>query len=250
MSTLKSTGIQVPDPMWTSLYKAGSAAALAVLLLVPLQMLVFLISPPPSTVIGWFALFQRSPVVGLLDMDLLMILDTLLLGVVVLALYMCLRRFSPSLMTIALAAELVAIPTYFASNPAFEMLSLSRQHALATTEPQRAAFEAAGHAMLSTWQGTAFNVSYILMAIAPLVIAWVMRKTAVFSKTIATLGLTFGVLNLVPASAGKVGLVLSLLSLIPMYLWLALLARRLHHLAKNSSVTPTPQGRDQQLAPA
>lgn len=54
-----------------TLYRLGAAAAIGVLVLVPLQMLVFGTTPPPDTVTGWFALFQRNALLGLLDMDLL-----------------------------------------------------------------------------------------------------------------------------------------------------------------------------------
>jgi hypothetical protein len=201
-----------------------------VLALVPLQMAVFLIWPLPSGVTDWFALFQRSRLVGLVDMDLLLIVDNVLLVLMFLALYAALRRASKSFMTIAMTLELMAVTAYFASNTAFEMLALSNQHAAATTEAQRAVLEAAGQAMLVTWQGTAFNVGYVLGALAVIVASSVMLRSRVFSKATAYFGLMFGLLNVVPASAGKLGLVLSILSLVPMWVWLVLIARRLFQL--------------------
>ena len=65
-------------------------------------------------------------------------------------------------MAIALVFELVGIVTYFASTAAFEMLSLSNQYAFATTDAERSVLLAAGQVMLAIWQGTAFNVSYII----------------------------------------------------------------------------------------
>jgi hypothetical protein len=56
--------------------------------------------------------------VGLLNMDLLLAVDYMFLGVVFLALYAALRRASPSAMAIALALELVAVAIYFASTAA------------------------------------------------------------------------------------------------------------------------------------
>ena len=40
-----------------------------------MQILVFLISPPPETVTGWFDLFQSSMLIGLLNLDLLLMVD-------------------------------------------------------------------------------------------------------------------------------------------------------------------------------
>jgi hypothetical protein len=42
-------------------------------------MVVFFLWPPLSSVIGWFTLFWDNALVGLLDMDLLVIVDYLLL---------------------------------------------------------------------------------------------------------------------------------------------------------------------------
>ena len=213
---------------WQTLHKLGGVTALAVLALIPIQMVVFFIWPPPSSVIGWFTLFQDNALVGLLDMDLLLIVDYLLLIGLFSALWASLRRANESLMAIALILQLVATATYLASTVAFEMLTLSNQYATATTEVERSIFLAAGQAMLATWQGTAFDVSYILSALAILTVSAVMlRSHHLFSKTTGYAGFSAGVLALVPPTAGTIGVVLSLVSLVPMVIWLALIARRL-----------------------
>jgi hypothetical protein len=60
---------------------------------------------------------------------------------------------------------------------AFEMLTLSNQYATATMDVERSIFLAAGEAMLATWQGTAFDVSYVLSAIAILIVSAVMLRS-------------------------------------------------------------------------
>ena len=213
---------------WQTLHRLGGVSALAVLVLIPIQMVVFFVWPPPNSVIGWFALFQDNALVGLLDMDLLLIVDYLLLIGVFSALWVSLRRANESLMAIALILQLVATATYLASTVAFEMLTLSNQYAAATTEVERSIFLAAGQAMLATWQGTAFDVSYVLSAIAILIVSAVMlRSHHLFSKTTGYAGLSAGVLALVPPTAGTIGVIFSLVSLVPMVIWLALIARRL-----------------------
>jgi uncharacterized membrane protein YhaH (DUF805 family) len=111
---------------------------------------------------------------------------------------------------------------------AFEMLSLSSQYATATTEVERSIFLAAGQAMLATWQGTAFDVSYVLSGLAIIIVSAVMLRSHhyLFSKTTGYAGLSAGVLALVPPTAGTIGLVFSLVSLVPLVVWLALIARR------------------------
>lgn len=214
---------------WQTLHKIGGVTALAVLVLIPIQMVVFFLWPLPNSVIGWFTLFQENALVGLLDMDLLLIIDYLLLIGVFSALWASLRRANESLMAIALILQLVATASYLASTVAFEMLSLSNQYATATTDAERSLFLAAGQAMLVTWQGTAFDVSYVLSALAVLIVSAVMLRNHhnVFSKVTGYVGLSAGVLMLIPPTAGMIGVVFSLLSLVPLVIWLALVARRL-----------------------
>ena len=227
------------DTDWRSLYFIGAISAVAVLALVPLQIAVFIARPPPATVTGWFALFQESRLLGLVDMDLLLIVDNFLLALVFLALWAAMRRRSPSLITVAVTTEIVAVTTYFGSNTAFEMLALGDRYTAAATDAERAVALAAGQAMLATWQGSAFNVSYVLGALAILLASYVMLRSHVFGRPTAWLGLAFGALGLVPASAGRLGFVLSLASLVPMWAWLALTARRLWRFGRG---TATPQG--------
>lgn len=217
---------------WSTLYRVGGVAALAVLALVPIQMVVFFVWPPPTTVSEWFALFQSNALVGLLDMDLLLIVDFVLLGLFFLALYPALRRTSPSLMAIALTAELMAVATYFASAVAFEMLSLSGQYAAAVTDAERSNLLAAGQVMFATWQGTAFDVSYVLAGVAALVASVVMLRSGTFGRVAAYSGILMGAAALVPPTVGTVGLVLSLLSLLPLLPWLFLSGRQLLQLAE------------------
>jgi len=85
--------------------------------------------------------------------------------------------------------------------------------------------------MLAIWQGTAYDVSYVLGAVATLLVATVMLHSHVFGRVTAYLGLVMGVLMLVPPTAGTFALFLSLISLVPTVIWLALLAWRFFQLA-------------------
>lgn len=220
------------DDDWRTLYRIAAGAAIAVLALVPVQMFVFLRWPPPDAVADWFALYQQNVAVGLIDMDLLLIVDQVLITVVCLALCVALWRASRAWIAIALLFAVVACATYIASNPAFEMLRLSRQFEAAVTPMQRMQALSAGEAMVATWLGSSFATGYVLGALAFLIIATVMLRSDVFSRTTGYIGFVFALLSLVPASAGRLGLVMSLLSLVPMWLWLALVARRLWELAR------------------
>jgi hypothetical protein len=213
---------------WSLLNKVGAVAALIIVGFMPLQMVVFFVWPPPTTVSGWFGLFSENAIVGLLDMDLLLILDYVLLVLVFLALWGVLRRGNEPLVTVALIFQIVGTAAYFSSATAFEMLSLSSQYATVTTDSERSILLSAGQAMLASWQGTAFNVSYVIGAIAALIMSLVMLKNRqLFGRFAAHTGIVAGVLGLVPSTDGQVGLVFSLISLPPLTIWLVLVGKGL-----------------------
>lgn len=133
-------------------------------------------------------------------------------------------------MAIAMALVFVGIATYFPSNIAFSMLSLSDQYAATTTDTPRTMLLASGQALLTGLQSSTFYVSYILMSTAGLIISSVMlRSNNIFSNVTAYVGILASVLGLglfVPT----IGLLLSLISVIPTLMWYILIARRLFRL--------------------
>lgn len=185
MSDLKlspGNDVETNDSKWAWLYKIGGIAALVIVVIIPIQSFIFVTWPPPTTVLGYFTLFQNKWFIGLLDMDLLYLFVSALMIPVYLALYLSLKRINESFMVIALVLGLVGIAAHFSSNTAFEMLSLSHQYTAATTDVQRSILLAAGQGMLTTFQGTAFDVYYILNAITLIIISFVMLKSNIFSK--------------------------------------------------------------------
>jgi len=109
------TDAETADSAWKSLYRVGGAAALIIVVFIPIQFIVFVAWPPPSTVIGWFTLFQNNRLLGLLDLDLLLIVDNALMALMFLALYAALRRANQSFMAIATTFGFVGVAVYFAS---------------------------------------------------------------------------------------------------------------------------------------
>ena len=221
------------DSVWKPLYRVGGAAALITAVLIPIHVIVFIVWPPPleGTVTDWFTLFQDNWLLGLLSMDLLLMADYVLLVPIVLALYAVLRRASEYLMAIGTALFFLAIAVYFASNTAFEMLSLSEGYAVATTEAQRSTFLAAGQAMIATYQGTSFQVSYVLGSVAGIIIGAVMLRSNIFSRVTAYAGILGNVIGFglyVP----MIGLFLSVVSGPVLWIWYILLARRLFQLGR------------------
>ena len=223
------------ETAWKLLYHIGGVVAYIMIALVVVAIVVFLVDPSPTTVIGYFQLFQKSILMGLLALDLVYMVSQILMGLLLLAVCVALRRANPSLIAIALAAGLIAVAVFLTSNPAFGMLSLSSHYAAATSAVQQAQLEAAGQAIMANFTGTAYVVSYILGSIAVLIISVVMLRSMVFSKGTAVVGLIMGIMGLVPASFGTVGLIFAFGSLVPTVIWLFLIARRLLQLGQSRS---------------
>ena len=226
---------------WSALYKGGSLAAAAVVAFIPLQTVIYGVWPPPTTVQGWFSLFAQSALVGLLDMDLLLLVDYLLMCVVVLALYILLRRVAPVLMTVALAGQFLGAAAYFSSATAFEMLALSRQYAVATDPAEQSSLVAAGQVLLASWQGTAYNLSYVLGGGVVLAITGALQRSRLFGRTIVYTGWEMGAMMLVPPTVGAAGLYLSLGSLAPTILWLVLVSRCLFVVSREEATGAPPK---------
>jgi hypothetical protein len=221
------------DSGWDWLFQIGGVAALISAVFIPIQIIVFVAWPPPleGTVSDWFRLFQSNRLIGLIDLDLLLVADNVLLIPILLALYVALRRASESLMAIATALGIVGIILFITSNPAIEMLSLSDRYAAATTDAQRETLLAAGQAMLASWQGTAFHVGYILSSIAGIAIPAIMLRGKLFSKTVAVLGILANAIGL-GLYLPVIGIFLALFSVVFLEIWYILLGRRLLQLGR------------------
>ena len=233
---------------WKNLYKIAGAAAALMAALIPLQVAIYIVWPPPKTITGWFTFFQTDNLLAMLDMDLLLIVDQAFMILIFLALYVSLRKTSPAFMLVALTLGLVGITAYFASSPVFNMLALSSQYATATTEAERAMYLAAGQGIFSMWTGTGYTVGYVIQGLGLLIVALVMLRSPNFSKAIAIVGVIAGIFSLVPSNAGMLGLIFSLGSLIPLEIWSVMLAYRFFQLGKTGNASENAAVRTQTAA--
>ena len=218
------------DSRWNWLYKIGGAATLLAAVVIPIAIVVYIVSPPPTTITGFFTLFQDNTLLGLLALDLLLIIAVVLSIPMVLALYVALRRASESFMAIALTLSLVGATTYFASNTSINMLSLSNQYAAAATDAERAIFLAAGQAMLTIYTGTAFHVNFLIGGAALLIISFVMLRSNIFSKATAYVGIISNIMGFT-LYVPKIGVWLSIVSVVGLFIWYIMIARKLFHLS-------------------
>jgi hypothetical protein len=235
---LQQAELESIDRRWSGVYKAGGAAALMLVAITLAEFVTFILVQPPvdGSAGDWFALFQKSALLGLLGFESLLVIYALLSVLVSVALFAALRPASPSLSAIFLVLSVIGSMAFVMARPALEMLYLSNQHAAATTEAQRAALLAAGEAMVAVFHGTAFQVSYILGSITGLLIAAAMLRSDVFSRATAYLRIGSSVLDFGIYIPG-IGLFISLFSVLFLLAFNLLVGRRLLQLGSSASKT-------------
>ncbi|CAI9407853.1 DUF4386 family protein [Aestuariimicrobium sp. T2.26MG-19.2B] len=210
---------------WRPMVALARVSVLIVVCLIPIQAAIYLLSPPPQTVLEYFSLFQRNPLLGLLDLDLLLTLDYLVMVPLYLAMFLVVRPHAPTVATLALIAGLVSVTLFVVSRDAtFSMWALSSQYQTAT-EAERPALVASGQLLLTLYNGGTFGVSYLLGATSTLLFSWPIWRHRLLGPAVGLVGLITGATMVVPPNVGPVGLVVSLLSLVPTIVWLVLLER-------------------------
>ncbi len=231
----------IPDPLvisdarhvhWHFLYRTAAIAALFSVILFLFQIVAYFVWPPPSTVIGHFSLLQSRPLVGLVSLDFVIIVDEVLAIPICLALYLSLRSFHESLVLIATALSAVSIVCFLIATPALNMLYLSHQYAGASTTAERDGLLGAGQAVLSSWLGTPYEVGYVLGSIDMILISIVMLRSRIFSGFTAYMGFLSGAVGF-GVYVPKVGVFISILSVVGMQIWYVMIALTLLRLSKH-----------------
>ena len=209
--------------------KTAAFCSLAMLVLIPTQIIIFAIHQPPTEAELWFDLFASNWFLGLIEMDLLYLIDNALVALVYLGLYEILKEKHRALMQIALLLGYIGIAAYYSSNPAFELWEAQRNYAQASTLIEQQTWLTIAESLILQWRGTAFNSYYILNGICLILISYALLKSDLPRK-IGVIGLISGILMSIPSTAGMIGLVFSILSLIPWMVFLALLYKPLRSL--------------------
>ncbi|MFA9378770.1 MAG: hypothetical protein ACERKZ_18800 [Lachnotalea sp.] len=218
-------------PKWKLLNRVTFSLSVLMLLIIPIQVIVYIIYPPPVTVLGFFQLYKDYPLLGLISMDLLLLFNNIFMIFIYLTLFVRLYDEWSSGAVMALTIGIVGIAIYFPSNPAFEMLTLSTKYFNAVGE-QNMTYIAAGEALLAGYTGTAYNIYYVLNAVALLTFSFGIYKSHHFSKALGVWGLFAGILMLFPPTIGIVGMICSLFSLIPWIIFLILYLKQLATLCR------------------
>jgi hypothetical protein len=195
------------------LITAGVAAILSVAL-IPGQIILWMLEPPPETTLGFIELLIRQPVMGLIRLDLPIVLNYGIVLVIYIALFAVLYRKQPLYCLIGLVLGCTAMAAFFPTNTSVEMLHLSRLYETAHAA-ERIGLLAAADAQLAVMKGTGYTVFYLLSGVALINFSVAMLKTEVFSRVSAWAGVIGGIAMLVPSNFGLFGLIMSLVSLLP-----------------------------------
>ena len=232
------------EPSYRTLFCLGSWAAWIAAALILAETVVFILYPQPGTIEGWFQLFQVRPVIGLLDAWLLELpLYAAFVGVF-LALYTLFKKDHAVLALFGLAMALLGCVVFFATNNPFALLSLSDQHAAATTEAARSQLLAAGQALLiHTGQRAVggFNLGLLLVSVAGLIFSLLMLRSAVFNRSTAIWGILANAVSLADylRQALTDSPIATLLVVLPntilLITWFCLLGHRLWKLKRSSN---------------
>jgi hypothetical protein len=210
---------------WNKLYKVGGVAAIVIVLIIPIQLVIFTLFPPPETTMGFFELFRKNWLIGLLSLDLLYYINNGILILVYLGLFAALRKVNFTNMLIATIIGLTGIAVYYVSAVGFEVLSISKQYFSAESMEYKQQLLAVGQGLIARYKGTAFAITLILISMT-------MYKSRDFKRSSATWGLIAGIFMIIPSTAGTLGLICSLLSLVPWIVFSVLIGRRLIQMAK------------------
>lgn len=165
------------------LFKLTNFLIIIMLLIIPLQIIIFSLYPPPNTVEGFFELYKSNVFLGLLSLDFLYLINNTIMIILYLSLFVALYKDSPLTVLIAFILGIVGLVCYYGSNPSFEILNLSRKFFDANINEQ-IIYIAAGEALLAGYSGTSFNVYYVLNTICLLLFAYILIKSPIFKKSV------------------------------------------------------------------
>lgn len=187
----------------------------SIVALIPIQMVLFIMFPHPNTIIEWFSLYKDTPIIGFIGFDIVYIFSNVLMIFLYLSLFIIIKKNMNNLTIFAFILAFISLTIYFSSNRFIEMYTISNKYFEATNEIQKYSLIAAGELLLSVYKGSSYFIYYILSGLSLILLFKSFSKIEYFSKRTVKMGILSGFFMLVPATMGIIGMVFSLLSLIP-----------------------------------
>jgi hypothetical protein len=222
---------------WRDLYRVGFVACIAIVVTTAAAVVVYFIWPyaPGSTdVASIFSSLQSNRLAGLATLDVSTIIIGPFLIPQIIAMCMALRRVNESYALIALVFGLMGTLLLFTARPLAEMSYLSNQYSAATSDAMRSQYIAAGEALDTLFNGTAWSMYNIFVGISFLISSIMMIRSGIFTKITAYVGIVISVIGfgfLVPV----IGAILLLLGTLGGEIWYLLMARTFFRLGWNKS---------------
>lgn len=179
---------------WRGLYRTASAAALAGVGLILVDMGLTAAGGDAGvgqrTAVEWFTALQSDPFLGLRNLGLFNVINIILAVPLYLALYRAHRVTSPAAGALALLLCLLSAAVYGANNRALTMLSLSSQYAAAATDAQRSLLAMVGSVVLTQAEDftPASFLGLLLSSLASLLVMVVMLRGSVFRRWVGLVG--------------------------------------------------------------
>ena len=226
----------VSTPRWNDLFKVAGIAAVISELAIILGLVTYFIwpySPKTESAATILTNLQANTLGTLISLDLFLLISNLFSVMLFIGLYQSLRQVNPSYALIALVMGLIAVALLVPARPIIELYALSGKYAAATTEASKSLYLAAGETLLSSFDGTGWFLNTLLGGFSLLVSAILMLRSAIYSKTTATVGI---VTNLAACSffIPAVGTFILFLSVPGYAIWYFLLARRFFQLGRGN----------------
>ena len=233
---------------WRGVLATAAAGAILTAICVPLQVALFIAAPPPASqsVSAWFDLFNSSPILGLLSLDLLMMVEQVLAVPIILALFLLTHRAAASATLLGAAAWLMGAVLFLGSNTGFEMLALARGYVGAAPADQ-ASYLASGHGMLASYwdMGTSFVFGYTLSAVGGILLGAALVRASVLGRAAGWLLVVANVIGLGIFLPG-VGIAVSLFSVVLLWVWYLRIGWSLARMVRH--VEPRPEAAAKPLA--
>lgn len=184
------------ETQWRSICTTGGVFTILALIGIVLDVVIGSItggnlSALPQTAVDRFVQFQKSPLLGLYNLDMLNIINQLLLLPTYFALHTAHRKTGNAYTQLALILFLVGTTIFVTTNTALPMLELGNKYAGATTESQKILFASAGEAMLARGAHGSLGafIGFLIPNIAGLIMSLAMLCGKVFNKTTSYLGI-------------------------------------------------------------
>jgi len=171
--------------------------------------------PHPNTIIEWFSLYKDTPIIGFIGFDILYMFSNVLMIFLYLSLFIIIKKNMNNLTIFAFILAFISLTIYFSSNRFIEMYTISSKYFEATNDIQKYSLIAAGELLLSVYKGSSYFIYYTLSGLSLILLFKSFSKIEYFTKRTVKMGILSGFFMLVPATMGIVGMVFSLLSLIP-----------------------------------